>query len=127
MGMMILTVNPTSQSCWLCMSLLKTLKNSDCAFYVILFHSYSILTLTSISIHNCESFYYLTVVIIALYSLSLKMYGVILVALVGVYCVNVSMIDYLCWYNCICCVGVSFNIASVHCQITFHVNEINYV
>ena len=57
----------------------------------------------------------------------LRMYGVILVTLVWVCCVNVSMIDYLCSYNCICCMREGFNIASVLCPIPFHVNEIKYV
>ena len=69
----------------------------------------------------------LTVVIIALYSLSLRMYGIILVTLVSVCCVNVSVNEYLCQYNRICCVGEVFNMASVLCQIPSHVKEIKYV
>ena len=35
------------QSYWLCMSLLKTLKDSDCAYYVFIFHNYFVLTMPS--------------------------------------------------------------------------------
>ena len=39
---------------------------------------------------------------------------------------NMSMIDYLCWYNYKCCVGEGFNIVSVLWPIPFQ-NEIKRV
>ena len=63
----------------------------------------------------------LTVVIIALYSLSLRMYGIIRVTLVSVCCVNVSVIDYLSLYNCISLCGRGFQHSICALQINFHV------
>ena len=40
-------MNLTLQSYWLCMSLLKTLKDSDCAYYMFIFHNYFVLTIPS--------------------------------------------------------------------------------
>ena len=40
-------MNLTLQSYWLSMSLLKTLKDSDCAYYMFIFHNYFVLTIPS--------------------------------------------------------------------------------
>ena len=103
--MMILTMNLTLQSYWLCMSLLKTLKDSDCSIICLYF------TIASYWLYlPCEIYYVWEFLLLDscdywIEFTCLRMYGVILVTLVWVCCVNVSMIDYLCWYNCICCVG----------------------
>ena len=67
--MMILTMNLTLQSYWLCMSLLKTLKDSDWAYNVYISQLLRIDCTFHVKFIMHESFYYLTVVTTGVYSL----------------------------------------------------------
>ena len=96
MVMMILTMNLMLQSYWLCMSLLKTLKDSDCTYYMFIIHNCFVLTIPSMWNLLCMRVSTTWQLWLLNVFTCLRMYGVILVTLVWVCCVNVSMIDSLC-------------------------------
>ena len=128
MGMIILTMNLMLQSYWLCMSLLKILKDSDCAYYKFILHNYFVLTIPSVWNLLCmrvSTTWQLWLLDCIHLSQNVWCYT-------GDTCVSVLCECVYDWLSMlvqlyICCMGEGFNIASVLCPIPFHVNEINYV